>query len=220
MTARAELYKTRFFIFPDKVGTLADIPKDTSDLYLADDTKYWVGDPYIKSTAERVVGDERNCYWIARRLFNFIIENVEFELAGGWNVAPTVLKRGTGSCSEYSFAYIALCRAAGLPARLAGSVIIRGDDASTDEIFHRWVEVYLPNYGWVPIDPQGGDRQYPAQQASAIGYLSNIFLITTIGGGGSEYLEWGYNSNEFWQSEGPCKIHSEHIGEWSPIIEE
>ncbi|UCD93792.1 MAG: transglutaminase domain-containing protein, partial [Candidatus Zixiibacteriota bacterium] len=180
----------------------------------------WVDDPYIQSTADKVAGDEKNCYWIARKLFNFLIENMEFERVGGWNVAPTVLKRGTGSCSEYSFVYIALCRAAGLPARYAGSVVIRGDDASSDEVFHRWVEVYFPNYGWIPIDPSGGDYKYPAQQASAIGYLNNRFLITTIGGGGSEYLEWGYNSNEIWQAEGPCKVYSEHIGEWSPIIEE
>jgi len=219
MTTEAELYKTRYFLYPDKVGDLEDIPKDTADLYLTDDTKYWVEDEYIRETAEKVVGDDVNCYWVARKLFDYVIENMEYELAGGWNVAPTVLKRGTGSCSEYSFVYIALCRAAGLPARYAGSVAIRGDDASTDDVFHRWVEVYLPNYGWIPIDPSGGDNTRPADQASAIGYLNNRYLITTIGGGGSEYMEWTYNSNEKWTSKGPCKIYTEHIGEWSPIID-
>nr|MBN2277026.1 transglutaminase [candidate division Zixibacteria bacterium] len=217
MTARAELYRTRFYIHPDKVGNLNQIPADIKKLYLIDGSKYWVDDDYIKKTAESIVGDETNCYWIARRIFNYLIANMKYELAGGWNVAPTVLKRGNGSCSEYSFVYIALCRAAGLPARYAGSVVIRGDDASTDDVFHRWVEVYLPNYGWIPIDPSGGDSDSPANQASAIGYLDNRFLITTIGGGGSEFLEWNYNSNEIWQSRGPCKIVTEHIGEWSPL---
>lgn len=217
MEVKAELYKTRFFIFPEKAGTLSDIPGNVKQLYLDDDTKYWVEDPFIKETAQDVAGDETNCYWIARKLFNHVIDNIDYELVGGWNVAPTVLKRGTGSCSEYSFVYIALCRAAGLPARYVGSVVIRGDDASTDDVFHRWAEVYLPNYGWVPIDPSGGDYKLPARQASAIGYLNNRFLITTIGGGGSEFLEWGYNSNEIWQSKGRCKIHVEHIGEWSPL---
>lgn len=219
MTAKAELFKTRFMIFPEKTGSLSEVPKSIKDKYLADDTKYWVKDSYMSETAKKVVGDETNCYWIARKLFNFIIDKLEYERVGGWNVAPTVLKRGTGSCSEYSFVYIALCRAVGLPARYAGSVVIRGDDASTDDVFHRWVEVYLPNYGWIPIDPSGGDNDRPAAQASAIGYLSNRFLITTIGGGGSEYLDWSYNSNEKWQSRGPCKIYGEHIGEWSPIVE-
>lgn len=219
MLAKAELFKTRFFIFPEKAGSLEDIPSDIRKLYLSDDTKYWVDDPFIQETAKKVVADETNCYWIARKIFNHVIDKIEYERVGGWNVAPTVLKRGTGSCSEYSFVYIALCRAVGLPARYAGSVVIRGDDASTDDVFHRWVEVYIPNYGWIPVDPSGGDRKTPAGQASAIGYLNNRFLITTIGGGGSEFLEWGYNSNEMWQSKGRCKVYTEHIGEWSPIGE-
>ena len=135
MKITAELYKTRFHLFPEKAGTLDDIPEKISGRYLIDDTKYWVDDPVIQNTVETVVGDESNCYWIARMLFDHVIANMYYELAGGWNVAPTVLKRGSGSCSEYSFVYIALCRAAGLPARYAGSVVIRGDDASTDEVF-------------------------------------------------------------------------------------
>jgi transglutaminase-like putative cysteine protease len=217
MNASAEIYKLRYFIFPDKVGTLKDIPKEITSSYLVDDTKYWINDPIIKEAAQSAIGNETNCYWIARKLFNYIIEKLYYERVGGWNVAPTVLKRGNGSCSEYSFVYIALCRAAGLPARYAGAVTIRGDDASTDDVFHRWVEVYLPNYGWVPIDPSGGDNSSPAGQAAYFGHINNNYLITTLGGGSSEYLEWGYNSNEIWQSKGKCKVYTEHIGEWSPL---
>lgn len=217
MKVTAELYKTRFFIFPENTGSTEEIPKEIKELYLVDDTKYRITDSIISETARKVAGNETNCYWIARKIFNYLIENMHYELVGGWNVAPTVLKRGSGSCSEYSFVYIALCRAAGLPARYAGSVAIRGDDASTDDVFHRWVEVYLPNYGWIPIDPSGGDQDLPSGQAGAFGYLNNKYLITTIGGGGSEYLEWGYNSNEKWQSLGPCKVYTENIGEWSPM---
>jgi transglutaminase-like putative cysteine protease len=217
MQACAVLYKTRYFIFPDKVGSLKDIPKDTAQKYLGDDTKYWTNDPYIKETSQKITSGDTNCYWIARKIFNYLIANMKYELIGGWNVAPTVLKRGTGSCSEYTFVYIALCRAAGLPARYAGAVTVRGDDASTDDVFHRWVEIYLPNYGWIPVDPSGGDSDVPANQANAFGYLNNAYLITTIGGGGSEFLEWNYNSNEFYQAKGPVKVYMEHIGEWSPL---
>ena len=220
--AEVELHKIRYFLFPEKVGPLSDIPKEIKDRYVHDGSKYWVDDPHIQKTARQVVGDETNCYWIARRLFEHVTEKMHYELTGGWNVAPTVLKRGSGSCSEYSFAYIALCRAAGLPARYVGSVVIRGDDASTDNgVFHRWPEVYLPNYGWVPLDPSSGRGvfEYPARKAAVIGYRDNRYLITTIGGGESEHLEWDYNSNARWQSKGPCKVETERFGEWSPLEE-
>ena len=217
MKVTVKIYKTRYYIFPEKVGSLADIPQPVKEKYLVDDTKYSIHHPFIWESVKRAVKNETNPYWIARRIFNYVIYNMEYELAGGWNIAPTVLARGTGSCSEYSFVYISMCRASGIPARYVGSVAIRGDDASTDEVFHRWVEIYLPNYGWIPVDPSGGDRKTPAGQASAIGNLRNAYLITTTGGGGSEYLEWGYNSNEKWTSSGKCKVYTEHIGEWSPL---
>lgn len=219
MKAKANLYQTDYFIFPEKVGKLEDIPEQIKRKYLIDDTKFCINDPFIKKSAKEAVGEEKNPYWIARKLYNFVLERMHYELAGGWNIAPTVLKRGSGSCSEYSFVYIALCRASGIPARYAGSVAIRGDDASLDEVFHRWCEIYLPNYGWIPVDPSGGDRPSPWAQARAFGHLANRYLITTIGGGGSEYLGWGYNSNEKWTSLGKCKIYTEHIGEWSPLGE-
>ena len=102
--------------------------------------------------AKKIVGDEKNPYWIARKVYNYLTEHLEYEMVGGWDIPEVVLKRGSGSCSEYTFSFVALCRAAGLPARYQGSVVVRGDDASIDEAFHRWAQVYLPIYGWVPVD--------------------------------------------------------------------
>lgn len=219
MFATAKLYQVRYFVFPDKVGALADIPAEITGKYLADDTKFSLTDPVIQKAVTAAVGDETNPYWIARKIYNYVIEHMEYELAGGWNIAPAVLERGNGSCSEYSFVYIAMCRAAGLPARYAGSIVIRGDDASYDDVFHRWVEVYLPNYGWIPVDPSGGDSQLPSHRADYFGFLNNRFLITTLGGGGSEYLEWGYNTNARYTARGKCKVEMEYFGEWTPIEE-
>jgi hypothetical protein len=219
MSASAKLYQNRYFVYPDRVGTLDDIPADIKKSYLVDATKFSMDNPFMQKAVKVAVGDETNPYWIARKIFNYVIDHMEYELAGGWNIAPAVLERGNGSCSEYSFVYISMCRAAGLPARYAGSIVIRGDDASYDDVFHRWCEVYIPNFGWIPVDPSGGDNEYPADQAKYFGFLNNRFLITTMGGGGSEYLEWGYNTNSRWTGEGKCKVEIEYFGEWTPLEE-
>jgi hypothetical protein len=218
MNAAANLYQVQYYVYPEDVGTLADIPSDIRAKYLADDTKFALENSIIKNALKASVGGETNPYWIARNIFQYVIDHMEYELAGGWNIAPTVLNRGNGSCSEYTFVYIALCRSAGIPARYAGSVVIRGDDASYDDVYHRWVEVYLPKVGWIPVDPSRGDKKWPAERANSFGYLNNRFLITTIGGGGSEYLEWGYNANERWTSKGRCKVAVEAFAEWSPRL--
>ncbi len=216
MSVKAKIYDIMYHIVPENCGTLADIPQEARK-YLADGSKLWIQDPLIRETAQKIARETDNPYWIARNIFDFLREKMHYELAGGWNVAPTVLKRGSGSCSEYSFVYIAICRAAGLPARYAGSVVVRGDDASLDDVFHRWVEVFLPNYGWIPVDPSGGDQVWPRDQAMYFGHLAARFLITTEGGGGSEYLGWDYNSAEQWKGQGPVRLRIEKIAEWDPL---
>jgi transglutaminase-like putative cysteine protease len=127
-----------------------------------------------------------------------------------------VLRRGAGSCSEYSFVYLALCRAAGIPARTAGSIKVRKDRASYDDVYHRWVEVYLPPYGWIPVDPSGGDKSTEAERAEGFGHLEGDVLITTHGGGASSLLDWTYNSNERYTCRGRCRVEVESLAEWSP----
>ncbi len=217
MSVDARISEITYFVFPDQCGKLSDIPSDIRKTYTANDTKYLIDDPYIQRTAKEVVGSEKNPYWIARKIFDFVRNKLDYLMVGGWNAAPVVLQRGTGSCSEYSFSFIALCRAAGLPARYVGSIVVRGDDKSLDEDFHRWPEVYLPNYGWIPFDPQGGDKPSPRDQAMAIGHLPNRFLITTRSGGNSEYMGWYYNSNESWKADPQVQVNIESFGLWEPL---
>jgi len=170
----------------------------------------------VKSKAKEIVGGEENTYWIARRIFKWIIDHLEYERVGGWDVAPTLIKRGTGSCSEYAFLFIALCRASGLPARYQGGTAMRGDEASVDGVYHRWAEVYLPGYGWVPIDPSRGEGKYGADRIGAIGRLSNRLFVTTHGGGDSQYLGWDYNSSSRYTCQGRCELREEGFFIWRP----
>ena len=66
-----------------------------------------------------------------------------------------------GFCEHYAYAFVALMRMAGIPARIIGgyqggeinpvnnTVVVRQFDA------HAWAEVWFENEGWVRIDPTG-----------------------------------------------------------------
>jgi transglutaminase-like putative cysteine protease len=216
-TAKVSIGIRRFCIFPDKMGRLQDVPPSIRKTYTADGSRYRISEPLIVETAKKIVGEEKNPYWIARKICKWVQDHVEYERAGGWDIAETLIKRGTGSCSEYSFLYIALCRAAGVPARYEGSVAVRGDDASMDDVFHRWCEVYLPDYGWIPVDPSGGDSPVPANQARAFGMLGNKYFVTTHGGGDSKYLGWDYNYSSRSTFKGKSEVREEAFALWEPI---
>lgn len=212
--AHAKIADLRYVIYPERVGSLEKVPRPIREKYLVDGTRYRIDDPLIRETVQSVVGDERNPYWIARKIFNWVIRTLEYEMVGGWDIPTTLIKRGTGSCSEYTFLFIALARAAGLPARYEAGIAVRGDDSSVDEAFHRWAEVYLPNYGWVPVDCNRGDQEWPADQATGIGMVSNRLLITTIGGGDSKTMEWTYNANRWWTFKGRAAVSEENFAVW------
>jgi transglutaminase-like putative cysteine protease/sugar lactone lactonase YvrE len=217
MTVDATLYKVRWYVDPGRVGGLDEIPAEIRETYTRDSSKLVTSDPVIQRATQEALNGETNPYWMARRINRYIQDQMHYELVGGWNVAPTVLARGSGSCSEYTFVMLAMCHAAGLPARYAGSVVIRGDDASRDDVFHRWVEVYLPGYGWFPVDPSGGDSDVPAHVADYFGGLANRFLITTLGAGDSETLGWDYNSAATWTARGRVRLVQHKAGDWAPV---
>ncbi|MCS7109185.1 MAG: transglutaminase-like domain-containing protein [Candidatus Micrarchaeota archaeon] len=60
-----------------------------------------------------------------------------------------VLKKRTGVCDEFSNLLASLARAKGYPTR----VIIGYVYIDRKWIPHAWVEVFIPQYGWVEIDP-------------------------------------------------------------------
>jgi hypothetical protein len=70
------------------------------------------------------------------------------------------LKRGY--CDYYATSLVVLARAVGIPARLAvGYASGFYDPANQRQIVtaadaHSWVEVYFPEYGWVPFEPTAG----------------------------------------------------------------
>ncbi len=76
------------------------------------------------------------------------------------------LTTGTGNCQNFSHLAVALLRASGIPARLSigqtlkdkwkipldnkGSSLVQG----MGEGLHAWIEVWYPDLGWMPCDPQ------------------------------------------------------------------
>ncbi len=207
-------WEVRYFIDPDKVGGENDIPAEVKSNYLVDNSKYQIHHPVIQNAVAKAIGKDKNLYWKMRDIFDYVINHMYYERTGGWNEAPTVLARGNGSCSEYTFVFTAMCRAAGIPARYVGSIIKRGHQRAIDDVFHRWIEVYLPHYGWVPVDPTHGDRKLPRDQANAIGYLPNHALITTQSGGGSATMGWTYNFNEKYSTDAKANVAIDYYGEW------
>jgi hypothetical protein len=143
-------FSTHYTINPTLI---TDYNKD-SDLY----KKYTQPEELIQSDnrsivlkAQSLAGNESNIHEIVSKIYNFVITYMHYAAQSEERGAVWALENGVGDCSEYSYLFVALCRAAGIPARVqAGFAFHRVGETLEDG--HMWAEYYLENYGWVPVD--------------------------------------------------------------------
>jgi len=107
--------------------------------------------PLIVSTAENVVEEEENPHEMALRIYRFVADTLTYEIQLEERGALWALQNRRGDCSEYSYLFVALCRAVGIPSRVVtGFAFNTYTEPLSDG--HMWAEYYLENYGWVPTD--------------------------------------------------------------------
>jgi transglutaminase-like putative cysteine protease len=110
-------------------------------------------DETVRAVAGRLAGTDPLA--TARRCREWVHEHIAYR-PGSTDVGTTVaevIRGGSGVCQDQAHVMIALCRAAGVPARyVLGHLLGEGDS-------HAWVEVVVPG-GWAPRPPGGraGDR--------------------------------------------------------------
>lgn len=111
----------------------------------------------------------------AHRIARFVHEALDKELATHLPSASTVLDKKVGDCTEHSWLFVALARAAGLPARPVYGVAYVGDGHQKFG-YHAWVEVALDGR-WEMMDPTWGELVADATHLRLSGELSDVASV-------------------------------------------
>jgi hypothetical protein len=113
--------------------------------------------PAIKSLARRLVAGERDPRVAGARINAWVHDSLAKHITFGVPNALQVLQSRSGDCNEHTQLFVALARAAGIPARIAaGLVYVDGKF-----YYHAWPEILLGD--WTAVDPTFG--QFPADAA-------------------------------------------------------
>lgn len=67
--------------------------------------------------------------------------------------ANEILHGQEGVCQDYAHLFIAVCRYNGIPARYISGYIYPKDNLLGALQMHAWVEVFIPDLGWIGVDP-------------------------------------------------------------------
>ena len=87
-------------------------------------------------------------------IHDFVMKRIEYVRDGRWDAAPAVLASRARGVAAIHDVFIALCRAAGIPARYVGGITARpGKPLHVDLVAHRFSQAFVEGVGWVDIDP-------------------------------------------------------------------
>lgn len=123
-------------------------------VYLDAEPLLEVNNPAIVAMAARLRGSETDPRVVAQRINTWVYDSLTKRITVGVPSAVGTLRSRAGDCNEHSQLFVALARAAGIPARVAAGL------AYLDGKFyyHAWPEIWLER--WVAVDPTFG--QFPA----------------------------------------------------------
>ncbi|MDA3854719.1 MAG: transglutaminase-like domain-containing protein [Candidatus Woesearchaeota archaeon] len=119
-------------------------------------------EPEIQNIANIISQNSSNIVDIAWNSYEWVIDNINYQQIAGENDALTTLKNREGGSAELGNLYVALLRANGIPARRVsgwGKNFQLGEEYHLAKFAHGWAEFYLPDYGWVPVDPTWGQNK-------------------------------------------------------------
>jgi len=142
--------------------------------------------PKIIEKALNLTANEISIHNKVYKIYNFVVKHLKYAIQEQEQGALWALENGVGDCSEYSYLFVALCRAARIPARIQVGFAFGSTD-ETLENGHMWAEYYLENYGWIPVDATWrlfdkiDERHFSAMQSipESIPYTNYAFNYTT-----------------------------------------
>jgi len=136
--------------FPDEEGSL---PVDIEEYLLPTSLSPTAG--IVKEIADEVVEGKSTILAKATAIYDYVVEHGERDpnqnFCGNGDVC-ILLQSLRGKCVDFSSVFVGLSRSVGVPSReILGTRIYKDGDITG--AYHCRGEFYLPNYGWVPIDP-------------------------------------------------------------------
>lgn len=161
VTYELTLFAQYHAIDADKVQAAAITPELAP--YVAERAPHIVFTDAMRKFSHEVVGDEKNPYRIAQKLFA-AVDRIPWAGAREYstisNISDYALHAGHADCGQQTLLLMALLRLNGIPARWQSGMVFFGNgDGSRYSNIHDWGYLYLAPYGWVPMDVTTGRLQ-------------------------------------------------------------
>ena len=157
-----EVWSIKYQIKPNDCEQDAHLTPEFKQKYLTDNDNLAMDTEIIKQAAISAIGSETNILRQVYSIRNYVYDKLAYGIKPHIDTPDIVLKRGVGSCGEYLGLLLALCRLNGIACRTVGRYKCPDDPLKQNfplqpDFNHVWMEFYLPNYGWLPMESNPDD---------------------------------------------------------------
>lgn len=142
---------------------LKNVPEDVA-AYLKATPQVQANDARVRDLAAQLVADVHTEFAAVEHIISFVVDYISYITFPEKYDALYSLATGKGNCQNFSHLSAALLRASGIPVRIVNGVtlnkplnITRDKSVLTYKMaqgYHSWIEIWFPDLGWVPFDPQ------------------------------------------------------------------
>lgn len=157
----------------------ASAPKHLK-VYLEASEQVQANDPAVRELSLKLTKGVRTQFDAVQKVVSWVVDHVRYVNPPVQYDALYTLQTGKGNCQNFSHLTAALLRNVGVPVRIVNGVTMNQPfDVAWEKgtlTFkmgqgrHSWVEVWFPDLGWVPYDPQ--NMQF---------FISNRFVRIEVG---------------------------------------
>ena len=133
------------------------------EIYLLPQERISSDDAEIISKAKELTEDLPSDYKKAEAIFEYINVNMSYDESANYanKGSKSALKNMKGVCEEFTTLFVAMCRAVEIPSRAVEGYRIQyveleksGEKIKEEELInHVWAEIYLQDFGWIPVEP-------------------------------------------------------------------
>jgi hypothetical protein len=158
---------------------MGELPEEAKS-YLKSTRQVNIKNKKIIAKARELTAPAKTQFDAVQQILTWVVDHMRFIVNPPNYDAIYSFKYGRGNCQNYSHLSAALLRSAGIPVRIINGITLKQPyDIKTGKTIltmkmaqsrHSWIEVYFPDLGWVPFDPQGSEL-----------FVSNRFIRVEVG---------------------------------------
>lgn len=117
-----------------------------------------IDDPMVVSKRTELFQDKTSVKEILMETSKYV-SSIPYK-SGKFEAAPKVIEKNNGGCTEHSYVTMSLLRGIGMPTRLVWNYLPT-ESSDTMHLNHKYVEVWVDGYGWMPMEPLAPPRSKP-----------------------------------------------------------